>query len=276
MDEFEEGFAECVSCEQVGFSIPEFVVSMSGIGGVFFGADEVVCGYEGHSAVEFGMLGCGSLCFAECVPFAGCVDPGAGEFTDDDGQLRGLEFVADVIDEVDEVGFVFGDGFLWIDAVIPSVVPDESRENGFGVCEFGQVCGELFGLEDAVELLDHELIVFAGLAACGWWSEIDGEAFAAPCGFDEEYGVFEGISENAAAFKFGAEVMGIAIDGEAHGEWACEQRAGFALVPAPDVVAAVPRVIGHPPVLGEFCGFRIFKEPEEGSAALVVVASVEV
>ena len=75
---------------------------------------------EQDGPFELGSLGSFPLSVPQRCPFFGSLDPRAGQFADDDRQLRSVELFADIVNEVDQILFVLGNRMLRIDAVIPA------------------------------------------------------------------------------------------------------------------------------------------------------------
>ena len=71
---------------------------------------------------------CGGLGLAELGPFRWRLDPWAGEFADDDGELGRLQITANIVDEVHQVLLILGHGSLGVHAIVPALIPDEASE----------------------------------------------------------------------------------------------------------------------------------------------------
>jgi hypothetical protein len=125
-----------VADEEVGFGVAELVVFVGRMRRVDPRARTkaaVGTKVDARDAVRRLRVPCRAgrvaLRLAKRLPRAFRLDPRAGDLGDHDGKIRGPQsHVARPLIEIDQIPFVFGDGVLGIAAVVPAVVPDESRE----------------------------------------------------------------------------------------------------------------------------------------------------
>src|SRR5262249_47457254 len=155
-------------------------------------------------------------------------DPGAGQLPDHYRQLGRLQVLANVLDQVDEVGLVLGDSRLRMDAVVPAVIPDEAGQFMTTAVVIGEVSFEV--RERLANFRYHFLVIGPDFAAGTGWSKVLVEALAAPAGLDEQHLLLEMIADDMAELQLRPEVMFAAVRSVTERERACLERSLFRLV----------------------------------------------
>ena len=236
--ELDHSLAERIADKEIRLRVSELMMAVAGIRRIFGFADEIVRLDEEHVASELGTCRCRRLGLAQRGPLARGLHPRAGQLTDDDRQVRRVQFLAHVLDEVHQVGFVFRHGRLRLAAVVPSLIPYEAAE----FVAAAVIAGEI-GLQIRQRLAnfrDHLRVVRTYLAARARRAEILVQALAAPRGLDDQDLIVEVVADDPAELQLRAKVMLVAVDGEAHGQRTAQQRPVLAPVTHPHVVPHDP------------------------------------
>ena len=76
--------------------------------------------------------------------------------------------------------------------------------------------------------------------------------------------------------QLGSEVVLVAIDAEAHGQWSSQERTIFSLVSNPDVIPDIPFALLGLEVLEPFCLGWILEQGDQCAFAVVVVFAIKV
>ena len=127
----------------------------------------------------------------------------SADATNDEGEIRFPQFIADVVDEVLHVVFILTGRISKF--VIESLEPDKAFYFEIGSPQFAEV---LFVVLLHVDEFHHH--VFVGFAewfsvagiTCTGGTEIVREGMSAPSRFDEDHGVIEMLAHRVAKFEF--------------------------------------------------------------------------
>ena len=166
VDEVDGSFGEGVSDEEVAFSVAEPVVAMAYVGRLHAVSGKVVSDNEGGIFYLFSTTFLG---LAEGGHVAFGLGAAVTKFADNDGEVRGFEFGADIFGEVDEIGVVFGDGWR-VTHVIPALHPNEGGNFDVAAGEVGEGLGNVGNVFANVG--EHLGVELAGIAARAGRSEV--------------------------------------------------------------------------------------------------------